>query len=341
MDNQISQHPPLFDVAIIGAGLAGSLCAHLLSETGLSVCVIDKSRGSGGRASSKRINDEVSCDLGATYVKTTHPEILSLFKSLEAKNIAARWDLVSTDQTPTFVGTPKMSSIARHWLGDTHFMTNTKVHHLDQVNLTTPDNADSVAWQIRNDKYQTVAIAKKIVLTAPAPQTAAILSTHSTLSEPLQITNQACAGYQSQWAMWLETAPSQQSAFITPVDSPLKKLLKDSDKPMRHKESVERWVLQATPEWSKHFLDQDKATTADALVQAFQAITALPVLRHGEPHRWFLSRFTGHKNATAGVWYPAQNLGLAGDWLCQGNAEGALLSALSVIEQMQLNHTTT
>ncbi|MFQ3187204.1 MAG: renalase, partial [Marinomonas primoryensis] len=54
--NQIQT--PTFDIAIIGAGLAGSLCAHLLSQSGQTVCVIDKSRGSGGRASSKRLEGD-------------------------------------------------------------------------------------------------------------------------------------------------------------------------------------------------------------------------------------------------------------------------------------------
>ena len=43
-----------YDIAVIGAGIAGSYCADRLQAADLQVCIIDKSRGTGGRASSKR-----------------------------------------------------------------------------------------------------------------------------------------------------------------------------------------------------------------------------------------------------------------------------------------------
>lgn len=56
------QHP----IAIIGTGLAGLSAARRLHEAGLPVQLFDKSRGSGGRMSSKR-SDCGSLDLGAQY----------------------------------------------------------------------------------------------------------------------------------------------------------------------------------------------------------------------------------------------------------------------------------
>lgn len=317
---------PTFDIAIVGAGLAGSLCAHLLSTSSQSVCVIDKSRGSGGRASSKRLEKEISCDLGAFYVHAKHPAIKALFHHLMDNNVVAPWPALDTQDASAFVGVPKMSSITRHFLGDTHFITNTRVHHLDQT---------SSHWLLRDERYQPIVIAKKIIVTAPAPQSAAILSSHSALTSLLAITNQACEGYQSQWAMWLETKVSDSNVLIEPKETVIKRIIKDSDKAQRQHDECDRWVIQANPDWTEYHVDDNKNDVATALLNAFTNSTHLNVIRHGEPHRWFLSRFFANKTGNKTTWSAQHNVGIAGDWLCQGDAEGALLSALSLIQQMK------
>ena len=46
------------DVAIIGAGIAGLRAAETLRKAGLDVVVLEKSRGLGGRAATRRIRLE-------------------------------------------------------------------------------------------------------------------------------------------------------------------------------------------------------------------------------------------------------------------------------------------
>ncbi|WP_082633257.1 FAD-dependent oxidoreductase [Lacimicrobium alkaliphilum] len=41
-------------IAVIGAGVTGSLLAHKLSQDGHTVTVLEKSRGRGGRCTTKR-----------------------------------------------------------------------------------------------------------------------------------------------------------------------------------------------------------------------------------------------------------------------------------------------
>ncbi|MEL6166866.1 MAG: FAD-dependent oxidoreductase, partial [Cyanobacteria bacterium J06628_3] len=56
------------DIAVIGAGMAGLVCAQQLTQAGYSVIVIDKSRGVGGRVATRRLHDTAS-DHGACYLK--------------------------------------------------------------------------------------------------------------------------------------------------------------------------------------------------------------------------------------------------------------------------------
>lgn len=53
-------------LALIGAGIAGLSCATALQQAGLEVSLFDKSRGAGGRMSTRR-GDDWQCDHGAQY----------------------------------------------------------------------------------------------------------------------------------------------------------------------------------------------------------------------------------------------------------------------------------
>ena len=44
------------DIAVIGAGIAGLVCAQQLSQAGYSVVVVEKSRGLGGRLATRRLH---------------------------------------------------------------------------------------------------------------------------------------------------------------------------------------------------------------------------------------------------------------------------------------------
>ena len=53
-------------IPIIGAGLSGLSCAHVLGEARFSIRVYEKGRGPGGRTSSRR------ADIGGTEVSFDH-----------------------------------------------------------------------------------------------------------------------------------------------------------------------------------------------------------------------------------------------------------------------------
>ena len=57
----------MWDVAVIGAGLSGIICARRLVSEGYSVCILDKSRGVGGRMATRRVNEQTRVDHGLRY----------------------------------------------------------------------------------------------------------------------------------------------------------------------------------------------------------------------------------------------------------------------------------
>ncbi|SBS28165.1 tRNA 5-methylaminomethyl-2-thiouridine biosynthesis bifunctional protein MnmC [Marinomonas spartinae] len=316
--------PPYYDVAIVGAGLAGSLCAQQLSRMGWSVCVIEKSRGSGGRASSKRLDQSTSCELGTPFISISHKATRPLFTALVEQGVAAYWS-----DAQAYVGIPKMSAITRHWLAKSNLITNTRIHYLEQDSLVTTN-----IWRLCDEQHQTVAQAKCLIITAPASQTAALLSTTQDINELFTSAHKAAQTTQPQWAMWLDTEPSAMPSIITPKSSSLQRLVKDSNKPNRGQSRAERWVIQASPEWTQHHLEENKSVVATLLCQAFFHETQLIPKNTGAPHRWLLARTEATNHQQPFMWHTQKNIGLAGDWLCQGDAEGALISALSLCDHL-------
>ena len=57
-----------FDIAVIGAGLAGLTAADRLRGAGCRVVVIDKARGPGGRLATRRGEGTVRMDHGCQYL---------------------------------------------------------------------------------------------------------------------------------------------------------------------------------------------------------------------------------------------------------------------------------
>lgn len=77
-------------IAIIGTGIAGLSAAQALTEAGHTVQLFDKSRGSGGRMSSKR-SDAGSLDLGAQYFTARDRRFVTEVQRWQSQGWVAEW----------------------------------------------------------------------------------------------------------------------------------------------------------------------------------------------------------------------------------------------------------
>lgn len=77
-------------IAIIGTGIAGLSAAQALTAAGHEVHLFDKSRGSGGRMSSKR-SDAGSLDMGAQYFTARDRRFATAVKQWQAQGHVAEW----------------------------------------------------------------------------------------------------------------------------------------------------------------------------------------------------------------------------------------------------------
>jgi renalase len=72
------------DVAIVGAGISGLVCARDLLAAGLRVLVLEKSRGLGGRCATRRMLGQ-PVDIGLAYYHTDDDELLAELMAVPAR----------------------------------------------------------------------------------------------------------------------------------------------------------------------------------------------------------------------------------------------------------------
>ncbi|KAF5858092.1 hypothetical protein ETB97_004900 [Aspergillus alliaceus] len=105
----------LFDVAVIGAGLAGILAARDLSQKGHSVVLLEGRDRIGGRTyTTEAFGDQV--ELGGTYVHWTHPTI---WHELQRHDISIL---------------PPLNSEKTYWLADGSVHSGTAAEYFETVN---------------------------------------------------------------------------------------------------------------------------------------------------------------------------------------------------------------
>lgn len=312
-------------IAVIGAGIAGLSCATQLEALGMRVSVFDKSRGTGGRMSTRR-GDDWQADHGAQYFTARDPLFIQELARWQQAGVADLWqaDIAVLGEgsahrndgtTRRYVGVPRMSSPAR-WLADSltvnpaaRVVELIDHHHRWQLRF---DDATDDREMLENTVFDAV------VLAIPPAQAAALTRPHAAGITAVCETSimRPC------WAVMLQfntrVALPYAAAFVN--TGPLRWMARDSSKPGRPE--GETWVLHATTDWSEQHLE-DKA---DEVIQALTAaLTTLggPVPASATAHRWLYAEPVPTAGTRAFVWDAARKLGLCGDWLHGGRVEGA------------------
>ncbi|MEL7330107.1 MAG: FAD-dependent oxidoreductase [Cyanobacteria bacterium J06559_1] len=179
----------LLDVVVVGAGMAGLVCAQRLQQAGYQISVLEKSRGLGGRMATRRV-DGVPIDHGARFLHPQGVLLARLKQQLVQQELLIEWRPHSfyLDRTGQLIPEPYVSSydvaptgmsVVGKALG-----AGLSIHRQQRVVAIAP--ATSPHWQItaeRTDNGATLQYAAKaLVLAIPAPQITPLLQ--PLLSQP-------------------------------------------------------------------------------------------------------------------------------------------------------------
>ncbi|BAY31693.1 FAD dependent oxidoreductase [Nostoc carneum NIES-2107] len=329
----------MIDVAVIGAGMAGLVCAQQLRKAGYSVIVVEKSRGLGGRLATRRLQG-TSADHGACYLKPKGELLQGFVDLLCNASVLQIWtDTVyefKTDigiippesRSPRYVAPQGMSAIAKYIAPGLDIVLNQRVIAL---------NATENSWRLTLESSNEEITANALVVAIPAPQAFALLAPLSgslldaTFIEHLSsVEFQPCisaiAGYPST------SQPLPEWKALTFVDDPdIAWIGLDSSK--RPNPQQPHFVVQSSAAFAQQHLESaDLNAVGEYMLQHTAQSLTIPWLATPEwmqVHRWryaFVSRPWPEAVFSAHTPLP---LICCGDW-CGGNlVEGAMLSGIT------------
>lgn len=333
ISNTDGEARPKTEIAVIGAGLSGLICARTLVDLGHRVRVFDKGRGPGGRMSTRRAG-RLRFDHGAQYFTVRDPRFREQVTLWAGDGIVAPWRAViavlrdgeiepTADHVERWVGVPGMDAVCRRLSTDLDVASGTRVVHLER---------SAGRWHLECDGHDDLGRFDAVVVSAPAPQTAALLAT----AAPGLAARAATVEMAPCWAAMVvfdePLAAGFDGAFVHA--SPVSWVARNDAKPGRP--GSESWVLHGSPEWSREHLDLDAEIAAHRLVDAFAAAIGrdLPRAEHLLAHRW---RFALPVEPLAEncLFDSDQAIAACGDWAGGPRVEGAFLSGLAAAETLR------
>ena len=199
-------HQP--EVAVIGGGVAGLVCARALEAEGRSVAVFDKGRRPGGRTCSRH-RGNTSFDHGAQYFTVRDPRFANIVRALEKRGVVAKWSVpcgvgregvIAPDDHPAdrWVGMPTMSRMAAALAEGLTVRSGVRVGAIERGGR---------GWQVRDEHGSILGSHRRVVLAVPAPQALSLLRGTPLETQLRTVTMAPC------WAAMI--------TFDEPVSTPL------------------------------------------------------------------------------------------------------------------------
>jgi len=300
-------------VTVIGAGISGLACARTLLDHGMAVTVLEKSRGVGGRMSSRR-DGEWQFDHGAPSFRLDDPRLARLTESW-------RQDGVLRDVNEgEFIGAGGMNALAKHLARDLTVQTGVHVATMAPAASPTGSRAGS-GWAV-TDRDGVQHYADIVLLATPAPQASVLLST---LEQP---------GAFGMRLAGVTMLPCWSSMIV--FDGPPPTIVADTlvagalrtDSPLVHRawrqsarpglRSDEAWVAHSEGNWSAEHVEAEPAAIAALVSAALRAhLQIAGNIVHAVAHRWRYARvLTGLDEAC--LFDETHGIGACGDWGAAG-----------------------
>ncbi|MBM3692960.1 MAG: hypothetical protein FJW77_06665 [Actinobacteria bacterium] len=298
-------------VVVLGAGMAGLTAARRLARS-CDVVVVDKGRGVGGRLATRRIGG-ATFDHGAQFLTTHTAEFAAAVAEWTGAGAVVPWfrgrigpdGATDPDGHVRFRGAPTMNALAKHLAVGLDVRTGSRVtavrHAAAGWTVTLADAGDLTA--------------DAVVVTAPVPQTLALLAAGGVDPTPHERDALHAVTYEPCLAlMTVLDGPSglDDPGAVDPASGPIDWM---ADNQVKGVSAVPAVTIHATPGFSHDHWDAPDDEVADALLAA-AALGADPVAGARSVQRWRYARPV--------VEHPERCLVLDGDapLVCAGDAFG-------------------
>lgn len=321
----------MLSIAVIGAGISGLTLARQLLHCA-DVTVFEKSRGVGGRIATRRI-DGLQFDHGAQFVTARTPEFMSLLQAASIDGAVADWQPRSISLSPErkawkrdwfephYVGQPGMTHLAKYLATDVETELNCPVEAVKQ--------RDGQWWMVTASGER--GPFDWLISTAPAPQTATLLSGVAAVTDFLEpVCMKPCIAFMIRFN---DERPFPWQV-IEARDSFLDWIADESSRPERPDGAA--LTVHADPLWSEGRFKDDDAQLTAAVVDELTRLTGIDgnAFKVLAIKRWRYARVIQVAEAPC-LLLPEQQLGVCGDFCVGGRVEAAFISALTLSRQLE------
>lgn len=278
------------DVVIVGAGIAGLVCARVLRDAGREVVVLDKSRGVGGRCATRRMLGQ-PVDLGLSYYHSDDPDLLADLAAVPATALPGWPHRIAGTGAPCHPAAfrPGQQRLAfaegvnvfpSHLARGLDLRLGARVMRIDPM-------PDHVAIELEDGPPLRT---RDVVLTCPTPQAEAILP--SAQGRSLRAVQTLLAHVVIHPCITLVLGfpldgPAPDFDMLYPGDSDLIQLI-SHDSAKREDPSYRVLVVQAQAPWSRAHLEHSSDHWRAALTEEAARLCGAWVRdpAWSEPQRW-------------------------------------------------------
>ncbi len=307
-------------IAILGCGVAGLSAALELRRNGVEVTLFDKSRGVGGRMST-RYAGAWEFDHGAQYFTVQDPDFRAEIEAAIDAGIVSRWNakalylktgsLTADTGRDRYVGQPRMNSLPKYWAEGLDV-------HLGR-RVTCARRTDS--WSLKFENGPAVSGFDGVISTLPPAQAEVILPTgFSKLAAVTSAQMHVC--FCLMVGLSAPINPGWDTLRVK--DLPIDWIAINNAKPGRSQD-VGTILVHSESGWSDQHVDADRDWVQDVMLKSASALLGLPLQNapHIALHRWL---YASNKTSPETPCLKGDGFVVAGDWCLGGRVQGAWLS---------------
>ncbi len=321
--------------AVIGGGLAGISVAHQLKNAGHQCVVFEKSRGRGGRLSTRRL-EGWQVDHGTQYFTARTEAFQAEVERWVSSGWVKEWPVVpwkldresflpSPDDQQRFIGAPTMNAMVHGLSKGLEFYADTRIDRLEKL-------VDH--WRLWDGEGEHYGVFDAVILTAPLAQTLALLPVGAKLEASLR---HATMSPTWAFAMSLREKTGIEADALFSNDGIVSWACRDSSKPGRP-DLYETWIVHFAPKWTANHLNASEDLLRQQAVSLLERIAGKEIDIHQDfKHRWLHARSSAQEFKIP-QWDYENKIGIAGDWTLGSRLEDAWLSAQTVCREMLVDY---
>ena len=308
-------------IAILGAGIAGLSAAREMQAQGLSVKLYDKSRGVGGRMSTRYAGDW-EFDHGAQFFTVQDAGFKAEIDKAVQDGVVTPWlaralylksgSLTTDTGRDRYVGTPRMNSLPKYWANGLDVELGRRVHNVKRQNAK---------WTLEFEGGSSEAGFDVVVSTLPPAQAQKVLPSDFVEMQAIE-----AAKMHVCFCLMIGLAQPLVMGWDTlrVKDLPVDWIAMNNAKPGRNPK-LATLVVHSTPEWSDEHADADRDWVQEQMLKAVSALVGLPLEQspHIALHRWLYASSQASPDIPCLV---GSKIVVAGDWCLGGRVQGAWMS---------------